>query len=139
MERDTAAYNRIRNKRTGSVESLCSFCGNACRNGCSWAEDFTPVKGWEAIENKNGWFVVDCPEYCDDKWMREHSEDLDTEGCIRLMEAFIRMMRDDYIWSRNSRLPIERFIRDKRNRHLFFFADPEDIIAQFRKEIRHTT
>ena len=136
MEREK--HDAQRNRFTGGPETLCSFCGNACRNGCSWAEDFTPVEGWDAVQNKNGWFVRDCPEFCSDAWMRENPDDLDTEGCVRLMEAFLREMREDYREQPRSRRSIENFLRNPHYRNLFWFCDPEDIIGQFRKEMRHT-
>lgn len=128
---------RPHNSHNGSVESLCSFCGNACNNGCSWSEDFTPVKGWEAQENKNGYFVISCPEFCSDAWMHRNADNLITEGCIRLMEAFIGVMREDYRESPRYRRSIENFLRDPRNRNLLWFCDPEEVIKQFRKEMRH--
>jgi len=138
MEREQQPYEKLRNKLTGSAESLCAFCGNACNNGCSWSEDFVPVEGWEAVINKNGYFVESCPEYCSDKWMHEDSNQLDTEGCLRLMEALIRTVRDDYIYMPRARPSIERFIKNPQYSNLFFFADPDEIIAQFRKEMRHS-
>lgn len=129
---------RMHNNYNQSVESLCSFCGNACNMGCSWSESFIPVKGWTAGENKNGYFVIECPEFCSDKWMHENPDDLDTEGCVRLMEAFLREMREDYREQPRSRRSIENFLRNPHYRNLFWFCDPEDIIIQFRKEMRHT-
>ena len=137
MDENEQGYTRLHNKLNYGPESLCSFCGNACRNGCSWAEDFTPVPGWEAVENKNGWFVVDCPEYCSDEWMHEDASELDTEGCIRLLTAFISVLRDDYRYMYKSRPAIERYIRSDAGKSLLWFADPDDIIAQLRKEMNH--
>lgn len=57
-------------------DSLCWWCKN-CYGGCSWAEDFTPVKGWTAeptiIRSKDGkrtypsFKVSQCPEYVKDE------------------------------------------------------------------------
>ena len=135
---DRFRRERLRNNLTGSAETLCSFCGNACNNGCIWAEELQPVDGWTAVENKNGFFVVDCPEFRSDDWMRKNSSQLDTEGCIRLLQELISSLRFDYIYYHKSRPVIERFLRNPRYRHLFFFADPEDIIDRFRREMRHT-
>ena len=125
---------RPRNKLNGSIESMCCYCGNACNRGCSWSDDFTPVNGWEAVENKNGYFVVDCPEYISDKHMHDNPQELDTEGCINLIEAMINTMREDYLYMSRSRQAIERFIRRPHMRQIFFFADPEEIIMKLRME-----
>lgn len=43
--------------------SLCWDCANSTKSGCSWAENFTPVKGWEAEETKTGYLILKCPEF----------------------------------------------------------------------------
>lgn len=129
---------RLRNNLNGSPESLCAYCGNACNSGCSWSESFTPVEGWTAAENDKGYFVIECPEFKHDDEFHMHPDDMDTEGCIKLLEAFIRVMREDYSIAPRQRRSIERFIRDPRHVHLFWFCDPNDIIEQFRKGMRHT-
>lgn len=51
-------------------EQPCWNCGNAC-GGCSWAQDFTPVKDWEAepvtVKDKEGdirtYKIKYCPQY----------------------------------------------------------------------------
>lgn len=128
---------KLRNK-FGRPETLCVYCGNACRNGCSWASELIPVEGWNAVQNKKGWFVIDCPEYCGDEWMRENASHFDEDGCVRLVEAMIRTLREDYIAHPKQRRAIEAFIRSPRTRGFFFFAGPDDIIDQLKKEIRHT-
>lgn len=133
MVSEKDASGRIR-----SNESLCGFCGNACRNGCSWAENLEPVEGWTAIQNKNGYFIVECPEFCDDGWMRKNPEGLDTEGCLKLLEAMIKVMRQDYAYLPRCRQAIERFIRNPKFSAFFFFAEPEEIIRLLRKGMRHT-
>lgn len=62
--------------------SLCNFCQRSYKAGlmCSWAIDFTPVKGWEAIYNpinyplwggqakwQDSYFVKTCPEFLPDR------------------------------------------------------------------------
>lgn len=118
----------------GTVESLCSYCGHACRKKCSWAEDFTPVEGWTAYQNKNGYFVVACPQFEKEKLASRIPERLDTDGCINLVEAMIRVMKSDYVDLPKARPGIERFIRNHDNNGLIFFADPEEIIAQLKKD-----
>lgn len=137
MERDfRERADKLRNKRTGSCETLCSYCGNATNDGCSWSESLTPVEGWEAVQNKNGWFVVDCPEAVSDRWMHEKPSELDTEGCMLLMEAIARQMRDDYMYMPKKRPYIERFIRSDYCHKLFGFSNPEAVIEQMRKGMR---
>jgi len=47
--------------------SLGWDCSKAIRNGCSWAKDFIPVKGWTAEPTRKKTFdsfrVIDCPEF----------------------------------------------------------------------------
>ena len=43
--------------------SLCWDCANSTEWGCSWAQEFTPVDGWDAVEQKNGYMVIRCPEF----------------------------------------------------------------------------
>ena len=44
--------------------TLCWTCENAF-GGCSWSEHGVrqPVDGWTATPTKNGFFVIDCPQY----------------------------------------------------------------------------
>ena len=48
--------------------SLCWDCANSTNNGCAWAERFEPVDGWEAEANKNGFRVLNCPEFIRDSY-----------------------------------------------------------------------
>lgn len=43
--------------------TLCWTCGHAAKNGCSWARDLTPVRGWEAVREGESFTVIRCPEY----------------------------------------------------------------------------
>ena len=119
----------------GTPQSLCCFCGNACRAGCSWAESFIPVKGWVAEENKKGWFVKSCPEYIDDGWMRDPTL-LNTDGCVNLLEEVIGKLREDYMDAPKQRVAIEHFILSERAKELFWFTDPELIVEHLRSEAR---
>lgn len=72
-----------RYKRTNKDEQLCCNCKNFCF-GCSWSEEFKPVKGWKAIPTKikhssrkklkdgkeevvvkydKSYKIIDCPKY----------------------------------------------------------------------------
>jgi hypothetical protein len=48
--------------------ALCWTCGKATNSGCSWSENLTPVKGWDAIAERGGVTVLRCPEYVRDSW-----------------------------------------------------------------------
>lgn len=53
------------------IPSLCLDCQNSTRPDiCSWARDFTPVKGWNAVPTRHGGFapfdsyrVISCPKF----------------------------------------------------------------------------
>ena len=50
--------------------SLCWRC-KKCEGGCSWSQNFTPVKGWHAIPKKidrqyDTYIVKKCPLFEDD-------------------------------------------------------------------------
>ena len=62
-------------------DSLCWWCDN-CYGGCSWSQDFTPVKGWEAEPTKitsedskreiSSFMVINCPKFKrDDKFFKK--------------------------------------------------------------------
>ena len=70
--------------KAGRTDTICWDCANACGGGCSWSdpERQTPVKGWTATKNTNGYIVHDCP-----KFIRE------SYGCGRYRTA------DDYIFA----------------------------------------
>ena len=50
-----------------SEATLCWTCSKF-NFRCSWSQDFTPVAGWKAEENKNGYLVQECPEYDRDSY-----------------------------------------------------------------------
>ncbi len=139
MERDEKwkRWNqlKLRNKRTGSTETLCSYCGHACNNGCSWSARGEPVNGWDAVKTSAGYFVFDCPEAVNDRWMRENPEDLDTDGCVALLQAMLGQMREDYVLGNSSvRKGIERMILNPKTKNLFFFSDPQTIIRMLKQQ-----
>ena len=64
--------------KTKSDKQLCWDFKNACGNGCSWFQNFTPITGWVAKETKivsndntktiDSFNVIECPEFvCDVK------------------------------------------------------------------------
>ena len=59
---------------TVKTPTLCWDCANSASDGCSWAREFIPVPGWEAVPTKikvkyhDGTFidsfcVISCPEF----------------------------------------------------------------------------
>lgn len=125
---------RMDRNRIGRLETLCSTCGKACNSGCAWSDEFDPVPGWKAVRTLNSYYVLDCPEYVSDVGVRRDAQSMDTEGCIQLMEAMMRMARDDYLTMPKSRKAIERFILNPAAKHLIFFAVPEDVVRKLRRE-----
>jgi len=149
-------------------ESECTLCyerRKACKEKyCSWVRDFTPVEGWEAEynEKKDSYRVISCPEF---ERGRGLPKDLDTEGCMRLLEAAMELMRDDYIHGRGlreadtqdkqnkkprnrfqedrektrkqvNREEIERFLRSKRGHLLLDLSDVESVIQMLQNAAR---
>lgn len=61
--------NRIRAKATSP--QLCNKCARA-GGFCSWSENLTPVKGWEAEESVDAdgnfftWHILGCPLYMEE-------------------------------------------------------------------------
>lgn len=126
--------------------SICWDCANACRKGCSWSESFTPVDGWEAehiVDEEKNWDsyrVISCPLFVHDT-PENRIRDLNTEGCIRLLEQLMKITREDYIntsklgTDESSKLhkEIERWIRGKGASRLHMIADPEKVIRELKK------
>ena len=115
-------------------ETRCIHCANATNRGCSWSDTFDPVDGWKATRTLNSFVVHECPEYVSDRYMCRDPEGLDTEGCINLVEAIMRLMKEDYMDMPEARRQIEAFIRNPLVSKLFFFCVPTDLIARLRKE-----
>ena len=128
------AMEKDMKNRIGENQTLCGYCGKACNDGCAWSERFDPVDGWNAVRTLNSYHVLDCPEFVSDVGKRRDAQSMDTEGCILLLKAVMRLMREDYISLAGARKPIERFIRNPNANNLFFFTTPEDVIRQLRKD-----
>ena len=72
-------------KREAKIETLCWKCKRALPTyGCEWADNFEPVKGWNAIPTKlkNGYnsfidsyIVIECPKF------EQDSEEAENEHC----------------------------------------------------------
>ena len=127
-------------------DTLCLHCTNACNRGCSWSDDFTPVDGWEAEYNEklDSFYVISCPKFVEET-EENKNRNLDTEGCLLLVERVLEVARDDYMKSTEAmQKQIQRFIRGRGARRLTQIEDPEGVIhrldrdtAAFRKKRAH--
>ena len=78
-------------------ETLCITCMKLCKGACSWSDHFEPLSGWTAIENRQGYLVVECPEYVNDEDGSGKLKEIDKDGMMRLLEAAAAQMREDYV------------------------------------------
>ena len=127
-------------------DTLCLHCTNACNRGCSWSDDFTPVEGWKADYNEklDSFYVISCPKFSEET-EENKNRNLDTEGCLLLVERVLEVARDDYMKSTEGmQKQIQRFIRGRGARRLTQIEDPEGVIqrldrdtAAFRKKRAH--
>ena len=120
-------------------ETLCVTCDKACRKGCSWADELIPVDGWTAEENKHGYLVIECPEYQKEDKRNRNPDDIDNDGLMNLLEAFMKCLRYDYVHGcgryrmrAENRMDIERFLRSKYGQKLLPI-DHEDVIRKLRR------
>lgn len=84
---------------------MCYDCAKAL-GGCSWADNFEPVNGWQAEKTHksrgsgkyadiiDSYDILFCPEFEPDKPIPAAS--LDFEGCIRLLCAIYRGASKEY-------------------------------------------
>lgn len=119
--------------------TLCWDCEKACNGGCSWSRAFIPVEGWKANPDINGngvesFLVIECPEFSKED-RESRTRDLDTEGCVRLLEQMMKITREDYIkGGPESMRMIEKFIRGKGASRLHQISDPERAIRLLREQ-----
>ena len=99
-------------------DTLCWSCANAC-GGCSWSAELTPVPGWVAEEtyiwagSVDSYHVTECPEYKPDDREDRRPSDLDTEGCVQLLEKAMSVVRRDFILGGSqTKTEVRQFIRD---------------------------
>ena len=117
----------------------CWECGNACTGGCSWARDFTPVKGWTTdiridSRGRERTQIIACPEFVPEDRERRRL-DLDTEGCILMVETLMELNREDYIrGGEKDREEVERFLRGHGASKVHMVKDPERVIRRLRRE-----
>lgn len=135
-------------------ETLCVFCQNSCRRGCSWDDRLEPVPGWTAEENANGFRVIRCPEFRKETPETILPKDFDRDGMITLLEAVAKQMKEDYITGKGprdrmserrkhhhttfaeirqaNRKEIERWLLRGQGRYLLPISDPEEVIRVLR-------
>lgn len=126
--------------------TLCWNCANACNKGCSWSEDFTPVEGWKAEPYiKNGvtseiisYEVIECPEFVSDKERHSNPQDISTEGMMRLLSAFLKQLRFDYVHAScaSTRQAIEHFLVSGHGKTMLQLSDPKAVISGLRRMIK---
>ena len=123
----------VRSTADGHQDTLCVFCAKACNGACSWSDALVPVDGWTADRTAKGYLVKECPEFQQDRLEPRDPQALNDDGCIRLLEAMLRLMREDYISIPEARGEIERFIRNPLARHLFIGMEPKVLLQALRK------
>ena len=117
--------------------SLCWRCDRACRNQCSWASDFIPVKGWNAElikhETMQSYCVYECPEFVRSKPIRS-TDEIDNDGMMNLLEAFVKQIRSDYLkGTPEMKKNIERYLLGRRGKKMLQGLDTDFIV----KELQH--
>ena len=128
-------------------DTLCLYCGNACNSGCTWSAFAQPVDGWTAQKTRMGWLVIQCPEFVDDTKYKSNPQNIDNDGAMKLLEAMMRQMREDYVYGRgpykkpaDNRRAIEKFLLGDRGKKMLQLQDPEEVIKQLRTlASRHDT
>ena len=128
-------------------DTICYTCHKACTGECSWSDRLEPVPGWKVTQEEGmmSLTVNECPEYQKDIWKRDRVDHFDNGGCIRLLEAVAKVMRQDYVSGRSgdirknrqqTRAEIEKFLRSKRGQGMLMISDPEEWIQELRRQAR---
>ena len=119
--------------------TLCWDCDNACAKGCSWAAEAVPVDGWKAEETVvdkgrvgRSFMVYDCPQFVPDGTHLK-AEDLDTDGCVRLLAKCLELTRMDYVNCPELRSHITRWIMESDFFALCLGLDPDAVISTLRR------
>ena len=124
--------------RYNKARTICWECQKSCPGGCCWADDLQPVDGWEAEESVNPdgetqYRVIWCPEFVQDD-RSNRPKDLNTDGCLKMIERLLEMTRDDYIEGNDkTQAQIERFIRGKGASKVHMLDDPEGVIENLKR------
>jgi len=118
-------------------DTKCWDCAKACVGGCSWSREFIPVEGWDAKETENAagvtsYIVRECPEF--ESEPEEHRiPNLNTEGCLAMVERLMEITRDDYIKGTPvMQDQMDRFFRGKGAGKVHMISDPEGVIRMLR-------
>lgn len=137
-----------------ATETLCIWCQRSCTNCCSWSDHLEPVNGWVAEETNHGYLVLECPEFVKETKESILPAKLDDDGCMLLMEAVARQMRDDYIHGKGfydternhglsraeirgkNRQLIEKWLTTGKGRKMLQLSNPEEVIQILRKLAR---
>lgn len=111
------------------VETLCWKCDHACKNGCSWVDEFKPVPGWTAKPGTNttidSYLVIDCPEFRKGGRL----ERLDPDGANALVERILYDAARDFVRCCDEiGQDVERFIRSRDAETYYGIEDPDTII-----------
>ena len=93
-------------------DQLCVWCARSNINGCSWAEDLTPVEGWTAEPSKQGWHVIECPLFVKETAETILPAKLDDRGVMALLEEAAKQMREDYVQGRGG--PYDDFNKNRK-------------------------
>lgn len=79
--------------------SLCWDCKNAVCKGCTWAEKYEPVAGWNAeqhtVDGQISYCVIDCPEFIRDSY---HFGRYSPEQYIEHLEKLVERMKGKIEW-----------------------------------------
>ena len=137
-----------------TTETLCIWCQRACANCCSWSDHLEPVKGWLAEENKHGYLVRECPEFVKETKESILPAKLDDDGCMLLMEALAKQMREDYVHGNGfyesdkckgltrseirgkNRQLIEKWLLKGKGLQMLQMSNPEEVIRILRSMAR---
>ena len=119
-------------------ETLCVKCGNACTSGCCWAEELKPVPGWNATafydkhrrRDLYSYCVNKCPQYVPDKPLKV--SDLDNDGCMNLLMAELRDLKDEYLHDPRQRSYLTRWINSPMFKRLFMGVSPDVVLKGLR-------
>lgn len=118
-------------------KTLCWNCRRSCQEKCSWAENGTPVDGWTATPTirdggLSGYAVEKCPLF-DPRPLDRDPKALDSDGCVRLLEKMMQLVKADYIYTKAERERIEKWLMSETTGLLCHISDPAVIIHELKR------
>lgn len=120
------------------VKQLCEHCAKAC-GGCSWSDALEPVEGWNAepvtipSSKLDSYVIRTCPEFVWGNRDDKRHKKFDYNGCMLLMEAMLKQMREDYQYGNTeTRNLIEKFLRSDVGKKMLQLSDPDGVIKGLR-------